>query len=181
MSNKKATIYTGKGDDGTTSLACGTRVRKNHPRVEAYGVLDELNAHLGMLASAIDSKEKRSFIEKIENDVFTIGSCIANENCADCMLSEEDIALLENAIDTLETSLPPMHSFILPSSNEAAARANLCRTVCRRAERTMTTFNEEHELAHKAMIYINRLSDYLFMLQRELCCGEEKKWEKPCR
>ncbi len=181
MNSKKAAIYTGKGDDGTTSLIGGTRVRKDHIRVEAYGTLDELNAHLGLLAAAIDDKKKAEFIEHIERTLLTIGYHLADENSEKCLIAEEDIAQLERVIDNLEASLPAMRTFILPGGREAAARANLCRTVCRRAERAMVTLNEEKNIAPEALVYINRLSDYLFLLQRELSGGEEKKWEKPCQ
>lgn len=181
MNSKKATIYTGRGDDGTTSLIGGTRVRKDHIRVEAYGTLDELNAHLGLLATAIEDKKKAEFIERIEQTLLTIGYHLADEKSENCLITEEDITHLERAIDSLEASLPAMRTFILPGGTEAAARANLCRTVCRRAERAMTTLNGEKNIAPNAMVYVNRLSDYLFLLQRELCGGEEKKWEKPCK
>lgn len=181
MENKKATIYTGKGDDGTTSLAGGERVKKNHARVEAYGTLDELNAHLGLLVAALNHNEKIVFIEEIENNILTIGYHLANEKSEECLLTDEATANLERAIDRLETSLPPMRNFILPGKMEAAARANLCRTVCRRAERAIVTLGETHNVSHKAMVYINRLSDYLFLLQRELQGNEEKKWEIPCK
>lgn len=181
MSHKKATIYTGTGDDGTTSLIGGTRVGKDHVRVQAYGTIDELNAHLGMLAVVVDNDNTRQFIEKVEHNMLTIGCCLANEQKSEYGLCDEDIAVLQNAIDELEASLPPMHSFIIPGGTEATARANLCRTICRRAERELTTMRREYEVEQNIMTYINRLSDYLFLLQRQLLNGEEKKWEKPCR
>ncbi|MBO7229897.1 MAG: cob(I)yrinic acid a,c-diamide adenosyltransferase [Bacteroidaceae bacterium] len=181
MSNKKATIYTGTGDNGTTSLIGGTRVRKDHIRVEAYGTIDELNAHLGLLSVVIEDDQTRLFIEKIEHNMLTIGCSLANEQKSEYTLSDEDIAVMQKAIDNLEASLPPMHSFIIPGGTEAAARANLCRTVCRRAERVLTTLRREQEIEQNIMTYINRLSDYLFLLQRQQLNGEEKKWEKTCR
>lgn len=181
MSNKKATIYTGTGDNGTTSLIGGTRVRKDHIRVEAYGTIDELNAHLGLLSVVIEDDQTRLFIEKIEHNMLTIGCNLANEQKSEYTLSDEDIAVMQKAIDNLEASLPPMHSFIIPGGTEAAARANLCRTICRRAERVLTTLRREHEIEQNIMTYINRLSDYLFLLQRQQLNGEEKKWEKTCR
>ena len=181
MSNKKATIYTGTGDNGTTSLIGGTRVRKDHIRVEAYGTIDELNAHLGLLSVVIEDDQTRLFIEKIEHNMLTIGCSLANEQKSEYTLSDKDIAVMQKAIDNLEASLPPMHSFIIPGGTEAAARANLCRTICRRAERVLTTLRREHEIEQNIMTYINRLSDYLFLLQRQQLNGEEKKWEKTCR
>lgn len=181
METKKATIYTATGDNGTTSLIGGTRVVKNHPRVEAYGTLDELNAHLGLLVAAIEDAETIAFIEEIENNILTIGCELACEGKEMPAVAQDKVKRLEKAIDNLEASLPSMHDFILPSNNEASARANLCRTVCRRAERTMVAVKENGEVPLESMVYINRLSDYLFLLQRFLHNGNEKKWEKPCK
>jgi cob(I)alamin adenosyltransferase len=178
---KKATIYTCTGDSGNTSLAGGTRVAKNHPRVEAYGTLDELNAHLGLLAASIDNAATIGFIEGIENCIFTIGCHLANENNQESPVNESDIEKLEREIDTISASLPPLKSFILPANSEQAARANVCRTICRRAERVMVTLGKECTICPCAMIYMNRLSDYLFVLQRQLMDGKEKMWQKPCK
>lgn len=178
---KKATIYTCTGDSGNTSLAGGTRVAKNHPRVEAYGTLDELNAHLGLLAASIDNAATIGFIEAIENSIFTIGCHLANENNQENPVNKSDIEKLEREIDTISASLPPLKSFILPANSEQAARANLCRTICRRAERVMVTLGKECTICPRAMIYMNRLSDYLFVLQRQLMEGKEKMWQKPCK
>ncbi len=176
---KKATIYTGCGDDGTTSLMHGTRVPKDHPRVEAYGTIDELNACIGLLCAALPT-EQHPTMQRIENNLLTIGCALADETGCTPTIAEEDIATLEKEIDKLEASMAPMHKFILPATNDAAARANLCRTVCRRAERRLVTLQREYPIAPCAATYINRLSDYLFLLQRQLACGVEKKWEKPC-
>lgn len=178
---KKATIYTCTGDSGNTSLAGGTRVAKNHPRVEAYGTLDELNAHLGLLAASIENAATIGFIEAIENTIFTIGSHLANENDQESPVNESDIEKLEREIDTISASLPPLKSFILPANSEQAARANVCRTICRRAERVMVTLDKECTICPCAMVYMNRLSDYLFVLQRQLMDGKEKMWQKPCK
>lgn len=178
---KKATIYTGTGDTGITSLIGNTRVRKNHPRVEAYGALDELNAHLGLLCAVLDDSSARVFIEQAENSIMALGCYLASSKECECAIGDAEIAGIEEAIDILETSLPPMHDFILPGGNEAAARANVCRTVCRRAERRMAALQENSTVAPHAMVFINRLSDYLFLLQRSLLQGTEKKWQKPCR
>ena len=178
---KKATIYTGTGDNGTTSLCGGTRVAKDHPRVEAYGTLDELNAHLGLLAASLDNAATIGFIEEIENSIFNIGCHLANENCQDSPVDESDIERLEKEIDAISASLPQLKSFILPAGSEQAARANVCRTICRRAERQMTTLAKEHNIPAHAMVYVNRLSDYLFTLQRQLLSGKEKLWQKPCK
>lgn len=178
---KKAVIYTRTGDEGTTSLLGNTRVRKNHPRVEAYGTLDELNAHLGMLNVTVDDCNIRIVIEQIENQIITLGSYLATDRECECAIGTEEIKAIEKAIDSLEAELPPIHEFILPGSTEAAARANLCRTVCRRAERAIVTLQESCKVDSMALVFINRLSDYLFMLQRKLAEGTEKKWQKPCK
>ena len=180
MNCKKATIYTGTGDDGTTSLIGGERVAKNHKRVQAYGTIDELNAHLGLLSVALDDKQTRELIEQIEHRMLTVGCSLAGGDNR-YTLAEEDITALQRAIDDLETALPAMHEFIIPGGTEAAARANLCRTVCRRAEREIVGLQKECEVPQNILVYINRLSDYLFLLQRQLLCGNEKKWEKPCK
>ena len=179
MENKKATIYTATGDNGTTSLIGGTRVSKNHPRVEAYGTLDELNAHLGMLAATIGNPKEIAFIEEIENNILTIGCELACEGNKMPTVSKEKITSLEREIDKLEASLPPMHEFILPGGGEAAARANLCRTVCRRAERAALRAIEEYSLICEATAYLNRLSDYFYVLGRKitiLTATEEILW-----
>ena len=154
---------------------------KNHPRVEAYGTLDELNAHLGLLAASIDNAATIGFIEGIENCIFTIGCHLANENNQESPVNESDIEKLEREIDTISASLPPLKSFILPANSEQAARTNVCRTICRRAERVMVTLGKECTICPRAMIYMNRLSDYLFVLQRQLMDGKEKMWQKPCK
>ena len=178
---KKTVIYTGTGDRGETSLIGNVRVRKNHPRVEAYGTLDELNAHLGLLCIVIEDCDIKAFIEHIENSIITLGSYLATDKECECAIGKEEIALLEKVIDKLEGEQPPMHEFILPGRTEASARANICRTVCRRAERAIVSLQEENHVDNNALVYINRLSDYLFLLQRKLAGNTEKKWQKPCR
>ena len=178
---KKATIYTGTGDNGTTSLIGNSRVRKDHKRVEAYGTLDELNAHLGLLCAALEDCCTKAFIEQIENDIITLGSYLANDKECECTIGAKEIEAIEKAIDSLEAELPPLRQFILPGGNEAAARAGVCRTVCRRAERRIVSLQDECAVDSKAIIFVNRLSDYLFLLQRKLAGNTEKKWQKPCR
>ena len=178
---KKANIYTGTGDCGSTSLGSGTRVPKDHPRVEAYGTLDELNAHLGLLAASLNDCRTIDFIAEIENSIFTIGCHLAAEDRHCDPVGGNDIEKLEREIDTISASLPPLKDFILPANSEQAARANVCRTICRRSERAMTTLCHECGVSHNAMVYMNRLSDYLFVLQRQLQDGKEKIWQKPCK
>lgn len=178
---KKTNIYTGTGDCGSTSLGSGTRVPKDHPRVEAYGTLDELNAHLGLLAASLNDCRTIDFITDIENCIFTIGCHLATEEKHNDPVERNDIETLEREIDTISASLTPLKEFILPANSEQAARANVCRTICRRSERAMTTLCHECGVSHNAMVYMNRLSDYLFVLQRQLQDGKEKIWQKPCK
>ena len=178
---KKATIYTGSGDSGNTSLCSGTRIPKDHPRVEAYGTLDELNAHLGLLVASLSDNNLIDFIVEIENNIFTIGCHLATDKEEQCPISENDIQTIEEAIDNISATLSTQKNFILPGDNEQAARANVCRTICRRAERRMVELGRECKISPDAMVYINRLSDYLFVLQRQLLNGKEKMWQKPCK
>ncbi len=175
---KKATLYTRSGDNGTTSLIGGTRVAKDNSRVEAYGTIDELNAHLGLLAVSLGEHPQRQIIEQIENTLFSIGVSLADEKGLYPINLEQQIATLENAIDTIEAALPQIKDFLLPGGNLSSAQANLCRTVCRRAERRLTTLSNECKITHNVTAYINRISDYLFSLSRLLNDGTEKKWEK---
>ncbi len=177
---KKATIYTRRGDEGETSLIGGTRVAKDHPRVEAYGTIDELNAAIGLLCCCVP-QEQLTLLESVENNLFTIGCSLAHNGECNTTIEDNDVEALEQAIDQMDEQLLPMDSFILPCKGEGAARANLCRTICRRAERRIVTLQRECPVAQGTLRYINRLSDYLFALQRLLGEGKEKKWEKPCK
>lgn len=174
---KKSAIYTRNGDKGTTSLIGGKRVAKCHPRVEAYGCIDELNAHIGLLMAAISTHPQQHILEGIANNLFNIGSILAcEESTAD--VPQSAIEKIEEQIDTISALLPQQKGFLLPPTAESAARANLCRTVCRRAERKVIALAEENEVSATICSYINRLSDYFFVLSRLLCSGAEKYWEK---
>ena len=178
---KKAIIYTRTGDNGTTSLADGTRVAKSHPIVEAYGTLDELNSHIGLLVVSTTDKETKERLEEIENTIFSIGCYIAAHGKRDCPVTADSVTAFEQHIDSIEASLPPVGGFLLPGNTEASARANVCRTVCRRAERRLVDIAGNIAIEPHVMAYINRLSDYLFLLQRQLDRGEEKKWKNTCK
>lgn len=175
---KKTTIYTRNGDKGTTHLAGGSKVEKDHIRVEAYGTLDELNAHLGILAANIQDNEQRSIIENTINNIFSIGCYLAQEKESQSPVSPESIAGLENCIDNINAQLPILNNFILPIGSNASLQANLCRTICRRAERRIVTLSHKEKTDTQVLAYINRLSDYLFSLSRLLNTKEEKEWEK---
>ena len=134
---------------------------------------------MAFLSKLFGKKDKDERQEQEEIELDTLFD--ENEDDDGEGLTEEEIATLQEAIDKLEASLPAMHEFIIPGGTEAAARANLCRTVCRRAEREIVSLQRECEVPQNILVYINRLSDYLFLLQRQLIDGNEKKWEKPCK
>lgn len=159
-------IYTKTGDKGMTSLAGGKRVEKDDARVEAYGTLDELLSFVGMLASTTDEVQ----LEDIQQVLFKIGGYLAYEEATSAGVTDEIIAQLEQQIDRLSEELPPLRTFIIPGGTMAASICHVCRTVCRRAERRMTTLRRtvDVEMDGNAFIYINRLSDYFFLLARKL-------------
>lgn len=159
-------IFTRKGDSGMTSLAGGTRVDKDDVRVEAYGTLDELNSFVGLLKSRTDE----GMLENVQRKLFCIGGYLASEDAASSGITAEDIALLEHTIETLEQELEPLRHFILPGGTQAASLCHVCRTVCRRAERRMITLRKasETQMDDLAFQFINRLSDFFFVLARKL-------------
>lgn len=178
-------IYTRTGDSGTTSLVGGRRISKADPRLDAYGTVDELNSHLGVLAAIPAPSEDRltltdrELLARVQNHLFDLGAYLATDpdDLADgpetvpAGITPEAITELERAIDALDPELPPLRSFILPGGTPQAAQANVARTVCRRAERAMTAiplYNGIAAVHPLAMGYMNRLSDYLFALGRAL-------------
>lgn len=167
-------IYTRTGDAGQTSLVGGKRVSKASERLEAYGTVDELNSHLGLLA-ATDGiyPASVSFLQSIQNRLFNLGAYLATDNSTDPTLlpagiTPGEIDRLEKEIDSLEATLPPLNSFILPGGCPAACQANIARTVCRRAERRVIALGKAATVHPLAISYLNRLSDYLFNLGRHL-------------
>ncbi len=166
-------IYTKTGDKGTTGLYGGARIPKYHIRIESYGTVDELNAHLGLLRDQIADNEDQKMIEIIQNRLFTIGSNLASDPSKEMTtpdLTEEDIALLENGIDNIDAVVPPLKNFILPGGHMTVSQTHVCRCVCRRAERLVVALseNEPATVPPILVVYLNRLSDYLFMLGRKL-------------
>ena len=184
-------IYTKTGDKGETSLYGGTRVSKAAARVESYGTLDELNAFIGLAKAEISDEKVLSQLQKIQFDLFTVGSeaatptdklILANgKNRLDLMISEKEISELELWMDDLDAELEPLQFFILPSGGKAAASVHVCRTVCRRAERAMVYLNETEEVRPELIKYLNRLSDYLFILARYISkiSGEKEEYWNP--
>ena len=172
-------IYTKKGDGGTTQLIGGTRVKKHHIRIEAYGTLDELTAFLGLLHDHLNDEKDKLFLLKIMHDLFTIGTFIAVDPEKAVLkngkprleipdIKAEDIAEMEQKIDRFTEKLPPLTSFVLPGGNKAASLAHVARTVARRTERRMTELHEVSPVKDIHLQYINRLSDFLFVLARKL-------------
>ena len=184
-------IYTKTGDKGETSLYGGTRVSKAAARVESYGTLDELNAFIGLAKAEISDEKVLSQLQKIQFDLFTVGSeaatptdkmLLANgKNRLDLMISEKEITELELWMDDFDAELEPLRFFILPSGGKAAATVHVCRTVCRRAERAMVHLNETEEVRPELIKYLNRLSDYLFILARYISkiSGEKEDYWNP--
>ena len=164
-------IYTRTGDSGQTSLVGGKRVSKTHPRLEAYGTVDELSSHLGLLASQLTDHHHRQTILTIQQTLFSLSAILATEPESKWQpepLHPSHTEKLEAEIDHIQQQLPALHSFIIPGGSQAACQAHVCRTVCRRAERCILALTEEIEVSADVLRYVNRLSDYLFVLARHL-------------
>lgn len=169
-------VYTKTGDKGETGLYGGTRISKASARVESYGNIDELNSFIGVSKSLIADDEVLRQLKKIQFDLFTVGSeaatpidklMLANgKSRLPLIISEEEITELESWIDRFEESLDPLQYFILPGGGKAATSLHVARTVCRRAERSLVFLNETEEVRPELIKYLNRLSDYLFVLAR---------------
>ncbi len=175
---KKSFLYTRTGDEGMTSLVGGTRIAKHSPRVSAYGEVDELNAHIGLVRAYADMIEAASddsrLLQAVSARLFDIGSHLATPFPSGkeipVVISDGDIRSLEDRIDYLDNLLPPQRTFILPGGCVASSEAHVARTVCRRAERAILSFVEEsgERVEPRVLRYINRLSDYLFILARAM-------------
>ena len=175
-------IYTKTGDRGETSLVGGRRVSKCCQRLESYGTLDELNAHIGLLAAEAEGMTlPGGFIRKLQDDLFTCGAYLASEDGHCPCIGSEAVSALEKEIDRLEATLPQLRSFILPGGCKAAAEAHVCRTVCRRVEREVLRLSTEGDEVNPTLLcYLNRLSDYFFVLARALnreAGHEERSWQ----
>lgn len=172
-------IYTKTGDKGTTQLVGGTRVPKHHLRIEAYGTLDELLSHIGLLRDSITDTNIQNDLISIQNQLFTLGTFIALDPEKAVLangkkrldirdLEQDDISFLEQRIDAMNKDLPPLQFFILPGGHPTVSFCHIARTVCRRAERRMTELYAAQPFDDKYLQYVNRLSDYLFVLARKL-------------
>ena len=169
--NQTVKIYTRTGDRGETGLFDGTRVSKSDPRVAAYGDVDELNAWLGLARASITDAELAAIVEQIQRDLFALGARLADPShriagrVAKAAVSEVDATRLEQWIDALEAELPPLRRFILAGGTPAGAAFHVARTVCRRAERAIVGLGEA-TVDNEVLVYVNRLSDLLFVLAR---------------
>jgi len=163
-------IYTKTGDKGQTSLIGGTRVPKHHLRIETYGTVDELNSHIGLVRDTFQHHHSQAILKLIQDRLFTIGASLASDPEKSKMkipdLLETDVELLEKEIDTMNEVLPELKNFILPGGHHVASYCHVARCVCRRAERLSVHLSENDFVDDKVIIYLNRLSDYLFVLAR---------------
>ncbi len=165
-------IYTKTGDKGQTSLIGGTRVPKHHIRIEAYGTVDELNSFVGLIRDHDINPHYKDVLLQIQENLFIAESLLAKDETKTVMqlpcLQESDVRLLEQEIDTMNEALPDLHNFILPGGHITASHAHVARCICRRAERIIIALSEQAEIADIIIKYINRLSDYFFVLARKL-------------
>jgi cob(I)alamin adenosyltransferase len=171
-------IYTRTGDDGTTGLIGGSRVKKFNLRLEAYGTVDELNSYIGVIRSLQTNPGADVVLERIQNKLFVIGANLATEDLAGLIrkqlpCSEADIELLEKEMDLMNEVLPELKNFILPGGCQASSFCHVARTVCRRAERHIVELAEKNDIDVNLIKYVNRLSDYLFVLSRKVSMDQE--------
>ncbi|WP_298894571.1 cob(I)yrinic acid a,c-diamide adenosyltransferase [uncultured Psychroserpens sp.] len=183
-------IYTKTGDKGTTALFGGTRVPKHHIRIDSYGTVDELNSHLGLIRDQDINNHYKDVLIDVQDRLFTVGAILATdpekatlkngkERLNIPKISEADIEQLEQEMDTMNESLPPMTHFVLPGGHQTVSFCHIARCVCRRAERLASALNDLEPFQPESLKYLNRLSDYLFVLARKLSHdlqAEEVKW-----
>lgn len=183
-------VYTRHGDGGTTSLVGGVRISKSDVRLEAYGTVDELSAHLGLLVALMDDCEgERDLVIQVQNTLFNVGTYLATDQSRTTLypsarLPEGAVSQLEEHIDKLMGELPESQGFVLSGGTPAAAQAHVCRTVCRRAERCIVTLSESSEVSSEVQSYMNRLSDYLFALAKKINFNaghSEILWQNACK
>ncbi len=183
-------VYTKTGDTGTTALFGGTRVPKHHIRIESYGTVDELNSHIGLIRDQEMNPVYKNILVEVQDRLFTVGAILATPPEKETLKSgekrlqnlgihESDIELLENQIDEMEAALAPMTNFVLPGGHTTVSYCHIARCVCRRAERLAVHLNDIEPTDELVIKYLNRLSDYLFVLARKLSSdlkAEEVKW-----
>lgn len=165
-------IYTKGGDKGQTSLLGGTRVPKYHIRIDAYGTVDELTSYIGLVRDIITKSHYKEILLQVQNNLFALESHLAADSPESAKnlpgITEDDILILENEIDKMNEVLPELRSFILPGGNPAISYCHIARTICRRAERLTIKLSEEYQVDDLLIKYLNRLSDYLFVLARKV-------------
>tara|TARA_R110002020_G_scaffold387546_1_gene598245 strand:+ start:48535 stop:49110 length:576 start_codon:yes stop_codon:yes gene_type:complete len=183
-------VYTKTGDDGTTALFGGTRVPKHHIRIESYGTVDELNSYLGLIRDQQIDDHTANTLQLIQENLFTLGAILATDPQKSVLkngkprldiplITEEDVMLLEHEMDAMDAHLPPMTHFILPGGHQTVSYCHIARCVCRRAERLASALFDIEPFDSNALKYLNRLSDYLFVLARKLSNdlqAKEIKW-----
>lgn len=181
-------VYTKSGDKGQTSLVGGVRVAKSCCRIEAYGTIDELNSHIGLLVSLLDDEREITLFERVQSCLFNVGTNLATDQNTTSLYSSAnlpagEVERLESIIDKMIEELPEPQGFILPGGTMAASQAHVCRTVCRRAERCIIRLSEEAFVSPEITKYINRLSDFLFVFAKKLnfkAGCKEKTWHNYC-
>lgn len=192
---EKSMIYTKTGDKGMTSLVGGQRVSKTDLRLEAYGTVDELNSQLGLLLTEVGDASDHALLNEVQNHLFVVGGYLATDQSttqlrAQSVVTPAMIESLEKAVDEIDSSLPKLRAFVLPGGTRGASMAHVCRTVCRRAERRILALNnqlkerDEAELDANVLSYMNRLSDFLFVLARKMNIIEGQNeiiWKNPCK
>jgi cob(I)alamin adenosyltransferase len=189
MNMKITRVYTKTGDKGETSIVGGIRVKKSCERLEAYGTVDELSSQLGLLASLLPDGEDKSLIIRIQTNLFNVCTNLATDQSQtplydSAKLADGEIELLEQEVDRIMKLLPERQGFILPGGCQAAAQAHVCRTVCRRAERRIVSLSEVAQISPETLQYVNRLSDYLFVLAKKINFNagvSEIVWQNVCR
>ena len=182
-------VYTRTGDKGQTSIVGGIRVSKASARLEAYGTVDELSSHLGLLAAMLSEGEYHDVIIRVQNNLFNVCTNLATDQSQtplydSAKLADGEIELLEKEVDRMMKLLPERQGFILPGGTPVAAQAHVCRTVCRRAERRIVALSEVAQISPETLQYVNRLSDYLFVLAKIINFNagvSEIVWQNVCR
>lgn len=166
MGNRLSKIYTRTGDAGTTGLGDGSRVQKDHPRVEAMGAIDELNSFVGVLLANELPSETREPLSRIQHELFDLGGELCMPDLK--LITQTHVDRIEHELDAMNANLPPLREFILPAGGTATAACHVARAVCRRAERRLNTLSRSEAVQPEALAYVNRLADYLFVLARVL-------------
>ncbi len=181
MGHRLSKIYTRTGDKGNTGLGDGSRIEKDHPRMQTIGAIDEVNCHIGLLLTELpEEDELGTLFTELQHDLFNLGGELAMPGHQ--LITDNHVNHLEQLLDSLNEDLPPLKNFILPGGNKAAAQCHLARTVCRRAERLIVALGKEYDININGAVYLNRLSDLLFVCARILARregGHEVLWKQP--